>query len=367
MAALRLLGLAALLLSFAGLVRGAAGPVPPCDPNGPNFCDLESDAEDIAFIPGTDWMLVGGPLFINVRTKRRIPLAMPFTVSKEAPPHRYADVSAADCPGPPTYFRAGANDIKRVGSQVRMVVINRADPKTVPPEQIGGRVELFLVELVRGVPEPRWLGCFPVPLPYSLNDVAIAPDGTIYASHQFERTSTREEAEARKQKFLAHEPTGYAIEWKHGAGWTKVPGTDVAFANGVAVSLDGRQFAVGGTYCECLVLVDRRTGARRRVPIGVAPDNITPLTAGGFITEGQSGAPVTGVDPCRGPGTRPCGFPISVVEIDPRGLVTDLLDSDGSRIPGASVAVLHGGKLYLGSAYADFVTVVDRPAGAPRD
>jgi hypothetical protein len=363
----KLLGFAALLalLSCAQLAAAASGPVPPCDPNGRNFCGLEG-AEDIAFIPGTDWMLVGSQ-FINVHSKQRIPFAISATPPQKASSHVSADLSAPDCPGPPTYLRVGANDIKRVGSEVRIVEINHPDPKTVPPAEIGGRVELFSVELPAGIPELHWLGCFPVPLPYNLNDVAIAPDGTIYASHQHDRPHTPEEYAALRQKWLAHEPTGFALQWKHGAGWVKVPGTDVPFANGVGVSYDGRQFAVAGTYCECLVLVDRRTGATRRVPIGVAPDNITPLRGGGFIAEGNTGAPVTGVDPCRPPGARPCGFPIAVVQIDPKGLVTYLFESDGSRIPGTSVAVLHGGELFMGSAFADFVTVVDRPAGAPLD
>ncbi len=360
----RALGLAVWVLLFSGVVRGAVGPVPACDPSGRNFCGLEG-AEDIAFIPGTDWMLVGSE-FINARSKQRIPLTLSSPPAK-APSPRYADVSAPDCPGPPSYLHLGANDIKRVGSEIRLVMTNRPDPKAVPPAEIGGRVELFEIDLPAGSPEVHWLGCFPVPLPYVLNDVAIAPDGTIYASHQHERPHSPEEYAALREKFLAHVPTGFAVEWKHGTGWNKVPGTDITFANGVGVSYDGRQFAVAGTYCECLLLVDRRTGAVRRVPIGVAPDNITPLRGGGFIAEGNTGAPVTGVDACRPPGARPCGFPIAVVQIDPRGLVTYLFESDGSRIPGASVAVLHGGELFLGSAFANFVTVVDRPAGAPLD
>lgn len=357
--------LAALLLSFTGLARGAAGKVPDCDPHGRNFCGIKG-AEDIAFIPGTDWMLVGAQ-FINVKSKQRIPFDMPFAPTTKEPSHKYADLSAPDCPGPPTYFHVAANDIKRVGSEIHLIVINHPDAGSVPPEQIGGRVELFSVDLAGGVPQPHWLGCFPVPLPFSLNDVAIGPEGDIYASHQYERVHSPEEQAALREKWLAHVPTGYAIQWKHGQGWTKVPGTDVPFANGVAVSYDNRTFAVAGTYCECIMVVDRKTGAVHRVPIGVAPDNITPLTHGGFIAEGNTAAPVTGVDPCRVASARPCAFPCAVVQIDPRGVVTYLLESDGTRIPGMSVAVLHGGELFMGSAFADFVTVVDRPPGAPLD
>ena len=357
------LGFAVILLSFVALVQGAVGRVPACDPSGRNFCGLPG-AEDIAFIPRTDWMLVGS-IFINAHSKQRVPLAAPFTAPKKEPSHRYADLSAPDCPGPPTAFHAGANDIKRVGSEVHMVVINHGDPSTVQPGSSSTRIELFSVEIAGGVPEPHWLGCFPVPAEYGPNDVAIGPRGDIYFSHANARTHSPEEAQAQRAQWLAHEPTGYAVQWKHGEGWTKVPGTDVPFANGVGVSYDDRTFAVAGTYCECLVLVDRRSSAVHRVPIGLAPDNITPLKGGGFLAEGNTGAPVTGVDACRPPGARPCGFPMAVARIDPKGVVTFIFEDDGSHIPGPSVAVLHGGELFMGSAFADFVTVVDRPAGAP--
>ena len=182
------LGVALLLLSLAGGAHAATGKVPACDPKGPNFCTLDG-AEDIAFIPGSDWMLTGAQM-INVKTKQRVPFpAPPFEAPKKvvAAAHGYADTSAPDCPGPPTYLHVGANDIKRVGSEVHIVIINHPDPKSVPPDQIGGRVELFSVDPPGGSPVLHWLGCFPVPLPYNLNDVAIGPKGDIYASHQHER------------------------------------------------------------------------------------------------------------------------------------------------------------------------------------
>jgi hypothetical protein len=339
------------------------GRVAPCDPNDRNFCGLDG-VEDMAFVPGTDWMLVGS-MFINVQTKQRVPLAIPFAEVKTVPLHGNADLSSPECSGPPTSFHAGANDIKRVGSEVHAIVINYQRPVMSEPAEISARIERLWIDMTSGIPEARWLGCFPVPLAYSVNDVAISPRGDIYASVPVERTDPPTEIAVLREKWLAHIPTGFAIEWKHDSGWTKVPGTDVPFANGVGVSLDGRVFAVAGTYCECLLIVDRVTKAVRRIPVGVAPDNITPLVDGGFIAVGNTGAPVTGVFACREPGALPCGFPMAVVQIDPQGLVTYLFESDGSRIPGPSVAVLHGGQLFLGSTFADFVTVVDRPAGAP--
>jgi hypothetical protein len=92
-----------------------------------------------------------------------------------------------------------------------------------------------------------------------------------------------------------------------------VPGTEVSFANGVAVSLDDRVFALAGTYSSSVLLVDRHTGV-----------------------------PVTGVDPCRDPKAVPCGFPFAIVQIHRQARVSVLFQHDGSRIPGALLAAALG-------------------------
>ncbi len=357
-----------LLLSLTGLL-GVAGPVAPCDPDGPDFCALER-AEDIALVPGTDWFAVStssqdAPLvFIDARTKQRTVLQTPFVGSLAVPSRsqrhagRAAPVSAPDCPGPPTQFRAGGNDIRRVAGELHMAVINRVEPGAQHAQDIG-RVELFSLQLRAGIPAARWLGCFPVPPPYLFNDVAIAADGAIYASHQFDRPRSPADAATTREKWLSGTPTGYGMVWQRGAGWTPVRGTEVSFANGVAVSLDEREFATAGTYSSAVILVDRRSGAVRRVPIPLTPDNITPLAGGGFLVVGHTGVPVTGVDPCRDPSAVPCGFPFAVARIDRAARVSVLFEHDGRRIPGASVAVLHRGRLFLGSYFGDRVTVID--------
>jgi hypothetical protein len=132
----------------------------------------------------------------------------PFTAVQRAATHRLrnsrrpADTGAADCTGPPAQLRAVGNDIRRVGGLLRMAVINCAAPGAAQPADVS-RVELFSLALHNGVPEARWLGCFPVPPPYVLNDVAIATDGAIYASHQFDRPASPAEA-AATSGCLAH-------------------------------------------------------------------------------------------------------------------------------------------------------------------
>jgi hypothetical protein len=364
----------ALLASVAGLL-GAAGPVPPCDPAAGDHCGLER-AEDLAFIPGTDWFAVStssreAPLvFIDARTARRLTLRPPFTAPAGAARTAAApDTGSPDCPGPPAHLHAGGNDIRRGRDGLRMVVINKA--ASGAPDGASERVELFALAMRAGAPEARWLGCYPVPARFGLNDVAIGADGRLYASHPFDRPRTPAAADAMRQRWIDGTPTGLGLQWREDAGWTPVPGTEVSFANGVAVSLDERTLAVAGTYSNALLLVDRRSGAVRRVPLPHTPDNVTPLADGGFLVSGHTGVRVTGVDPCRPAEAVPCGFPFSVVRVAAAAAgrapqVGVVFEHDGSRIPGASVAALHGGRLYLGSYFGDRVTVLERPAGAPR-
>jgi hypothetical protein len=359
---------AALLASIGGLL-GAAGRVAPCDPAGRDLCGLER-AEDVAFVPGSDWFVVStssteAPLvFIDAGARRRVVAPVPAAAATPTP--ATAQAAAPGCPGPHANFGAGGNDIRRVRGQLRLAVINRA-AAAAAPDAIG-RVELFEVSIRDGAPRMRWLDCLPVPPPYTLNDVALAGDGTVYASHSFERPRAPTETTAMRENWLAGTPTGYAIEWPAGAaGWRRVPGTEVAFTNGIAVSRDDRVLAVAGTYSSAVLLVDRRSGAVRRVPIRPTPDNLTPLADGGFLAVGHTGVPVTGVDPCRDAAAVPCGFPFAVVRIDPGGQARVVYEHDGSRMPGASVAVPHGRLLYLGSFFGDRVSVVDRPAGVPHD
>ena len=53
-------------------------------------------------------------------------------------------------------------------------------------------------------------------------------------------------------------------------------------------------------------------------------------------------------------GGAPCGFPFTVVQIDPQTLAFEtLFENKVPTIPGASVAVRRGDALYLGTAFGD--------------
>ena len=328
-------------LSFVAHTAVAAGPIPECDRHSADHCGFDR-AEDLATLTtpaGARWVLVaqadpGAPLvFLENETKRRV-----VAVAADA----------SHCKGEHGTIDAGGLAIDSRGRHV--AIINKHPPQ---------RIELLDVKFERDTPRLSWRACVDVPAEYSLNDVALADDGTLYATHMFTRATTPAEAEELRRKFQARLPTGYAIRWHRVAPWQKVPNTDVSFANGIALSDDGRWLAVAGTFDQALKLIDLSgQSAARRIDLPLQPDNVTPDGNDHFLVTGHTGIPVTGVDPCRPSAAKPCGFPFAVAAITaPEGLVEVIHEDDGARTPGASVAIRDGEKLLLGSAFGDRVSV----------
>lgn len=193
--------------------------------------------------------------------------------------------------------------------QARATVPVRLDPCTpaaaVPAPD---RIEIFGLAAEDRVPKTQWLGCIPVPAAYALNDVALAPDGTVYGSHQFDRPASSAEDAATRQKWLDRQPTGYAMQWRRNAGWTRVPGTAVSFANGISVSGDGHWLAVAGTYSHALILVNRQLGTPRLIPLPHTPGNLTALPDGSFLSVGHTGCLSPALTPAVQPKPCPAAF-----------------------------------------------------------
>ena len=328
-------------LSLAARTAVAAGPIPECDRHSADHCGFDR-AEDLAAFStpaGAQWVLVAqadpiAPLvFLEPSTKRRIVAA---------------GGDASRCEGDSRTIEAGGIAIDSSGR--RAAVINKHPPQ---------RIELFDIAFKSSTPSLVWRACVAVPSEYSLNDVALADDGTLYATHMFTRATTPLQAEELRQKFQSRQATGYAVRWRRGKAWQKVSDSEVSFANGIALSGDGRWLAVAGTFDQALRLLDLKGEiAARRIELPLQPDNLTPDGKDHFLVAGHTGVPVTGVDPCRAATAKPCGFPFAVAEIaSPDGVVEVVNEDDGARTPGASVAVRDGEKLLLGSAFGDRVSV----------
>ena len=324
----------------------AAGQVPACSVGGADFCGFDRP-EDLAALPGTPWLAVSqssltAPIvLLNPRTGSR----RSFNPSeRHNPPQR----SARGCSGPPDHVNVGGIDARRVNGQIWLAALNRTTPQ---------RIELFVVNGLLADPTIVWRDCVPVPSAYAINDVALSRDGDLYATHMFDRPESQAAAQQLRAKFLAAEPTGFALHWGRQHGWSRLAGSDLSFANGIAVSGDGRWLVVSGTFDQALLIISLTHNDVRRLSVPLQPDNVTPLGRASFIVAGHTGVPVSGVDPCRDPRANPCGFPFAVVKLSAKTrIVSPIYADSGAATPGASVGLLDGHLLYLGSAFGDRVS-----------
>ncbi len=352
---MRLIGAVAGLL----LAAGAASPnLPPCRGT---LCGFDRP-EDISRIPGTSWMVVS-------QQRPTQPLVLVDTSSPHArravgiPSLGRATIGEAACARPPDAVHPRGHGVGRMNGERVLALINAGPPQ---------RIELFRIEVRGATPAVAWSGCIDVPAGLLLNDVALSNNSTLYATHMFTPPSDEAAAAALTADFVAARPTGHAVRWRAGEGWSRLPGTALSFANGIAISSDDHTLAIGGTFDQAVTLLDLKTGARLRVPVSLQPDNISPRAPqdlpnkfpGDFVVAGHVGVPVSGIDPCRPAAALPCGFPFSVASIGRDGTVVVLFRHDGTMLPGASVAMPAGDQLFVGSAFGDRLAKV-KPGAQP--
>ncbi len=205
-----------------------------------------------------------------------------------------------------------------------------------------------------------WRGC--VETSYNFNDVAATPDGFIGA-HQFDKPMG--EGPDAAKFLLGGSNTGAAVRWSRAAGFRKIPGTEAAFPNGITVNKDGTtawMAATVGHQVRKIDLVRNLQVAAADLPI--APDNLSWTADGQLLVAGPDDVRL--LDKCAAM-TPPCTVPFSVVQIDPDTLASHAIyHNDGAQLLGASVAIIAGSKMYVGSFAGDHILQVPAPAPASR-
>lgn len=333
------------LAACAFVLSGATHRLGPCE--GDLLCGFDKP-EDIAVLDDTDWALVSqhgeaSLVWVDLRNGAQHPvIAVPTSTSPL--------FGAEDCTSPPQALITRGNTIATLRGASVAAVINAAPGNS--------RIEFFTIQPGHDAPFSQWAGCVQVPAHLVLNDMTLAADGTIFASHMYDPPAGEAGFKEVLRKFREAEDTGYAVRWTADLGWQKVAGTTMSFPNGIALSDDGNRLAIGGTFEQAMIFVDLTTGTTSRVELPLQPDNLTSLPGGAFLATGHTGIPVTGVDGCRPPEAIPCGFPFAVARVSLDMEISVQFAHDGSAIPGASVAVPWRGGLVLGTAYGERLTRV---------
>jgi len=197
--------------------------------------------------------------------------------------------------------------------------------------------------------EPR--GCVLAPPDARTNDVVALSDGGFRVSDSFRR-SENVILSGLRMRYGSHRP-GFAWEWRPGRGYLHIPGTEVAYANGIEKSNDEHYVFLNAYFENKIIKVDTQNGARVAEATIPGPDNVT-WSDNGRLLVASHHASSFDLLKCLRIERGSCGFRFNIVEVDPETLQTRvLLDQEGPPIGGATVALPFRGRLYLGSFAGD--------------
>ncbi|MFM1886493.1 MAG: hypothetical protein RL026_1650 [Pseudomonadota bacterium] len=279
-------------LLVSALLAGAADAATDCDPaEGLAYLCGPVAAEDMVEIPGTHWAIasalnVGAPARLQVldlRHRRAQPVEWR---SGPTSPARH-DPACATPPDPQRWSTDGLALRSGTDGQVMLYVANHGDRQAI---------EVFdvLVDGPGSEPPPlRWAGCLPLPVGHMANAVHALPDGGLLVA-SFHDPRDRE-AWARMAR---GEDTGAILEWQPARGWrtlARMPG-----GNGITASADGDTVYASAWAAAKLVVLSRRSGARRDIVLDYLPDNLHMLPDGRLLVAGQRSR-VADIAACTGP------------------------------------------------------------------
>ena len=311
-------------------------PPPPCTPGTDVVCGQQAPEDLVAL--GPEWVVAsaysgsGGVALIRVRD-RIGHTAYPAANSR----NRLDRETYPDCPGPPSadnFLTHGVYVAPGAGPVYKLFVVGHGAREAI---------EVFDVDTGPDMPAVTWLGCAIAPDPIGLNSVRGLPDGGFVTTNFLPRGGTQ----AATQAMMAGETNGELWEWHTGSGWTKVPGSEAAGANGVELSDDGKTLYVAAWGSQSFFRLSRGMTPPKRdeIPLGFRVDNIHWARDGTLWAVGQ------GTENWK------------AVKIDPDTLaVREVVTEPDTPAFGAGTAVLEvGDTLWVGSYRGNRIAILPAP------
>lgn len=317
--------------------------------------------EDLASIPGTDWMIASGfapgsglkLVDTRQRTLRSWYDGAPEQVASDR--ERYPDCAA---PPDPALFNARGISFRETSrGRGELHVVNH-----------GGResIEVFSVDSRVSARPPRlaWRGCLLLPEGHVGNSVATYSDGTVLVTVLTKPGTTITD-------FVMGRKTGLVLERKPGmAGFVAIEGTELEGNNGLETSREDDGFFVVAFGTRRIVRFEREEvlGPSWSVTApGFMPDNIhwhgdRLLAAGMVSNEPACGGPRQVIDGAAD--TMQCHRGFVAAMLDPRSRQWTVVAPSDRKLAfnGVSAALVMNGELWLGSYQADRLAVTKLPA-----
>lgn len=314
-------------------------------------CGLKS-AEDLVHLPGTKWiiassMVAGGSLYL-VDAQRKTWTAL---YPGDAPPAQHDKETYAACPG-----ALAAGSLVSHGLKLRPDSEGRSTLYVVGH---GGReaIEVFDVDARGDTPVLTWRGCVPTPDAMEANSVASLADGSLLVTIPLHTGIPIGVA-------LAGKPTGGVYRWSPGdAGMTMVRGTELPYANGIEVSVDGKEFYVASSGLLTVTAysnTDPAQALRRTGTLPFVPDNLHRGPGGKLITAGLNVADercgnVKQSEDFSLEEFASCPRPFTVVAVDPQSMQVDTVATGPAnpRFSNITMALPVAGELWIGTFAGD--------------
>jgi hypothetical protein len=346
----RAIGLAFVLLGLG--CAGKSEPVVSCDAvgNARPLCGYQNP-EDLVLLPGGASLLVseyggmegerpGQISRLDLTSEQRTVLYASGDGGEARP--GWGDPA---CPGAPQQLSPhGIDLVRRDDGALALLVVNHAARESIELFEVQGDGEAL-----------AWRGCVVAPAEGWWNEVVGTADGGFFASHMLPK---RGGVGALLEIFRAavlHRASGYALRWTPGGGFAQVAGTDVVFANGLALSPDGASLYVNSTLGDGLRRVSLASGTVEAQTDLPTLDNLAWGTDGQLYAASIT-AGVLDIQACNDLTTGACPAAFEIVRVDPASLAHEVVyRGNGAPMGAGTVGLRVGNELFIGSFAGDRV------------
>lgn len=290
--------------------------------------------EDLVEIPGTSWIIVSA-----MRDERAPGRLLAFDAARPNAVRSVFPLPGAAGPDAAQFAPHGLGLRPLGAGSFELLVVDHGG---------GEAIDRFALRIAGGAPQIAWVDRVELPPGTWANGVTALPDGG------FAITSMYDPADAAfVERFARAEPTGGIWRWSPRAGWRRLSELQLSGANGIALAPDATAVFVSEWAARRIWRVPLAGGEPRSVRVEFLPDNLRWTARGDLLVAGQRAAPQD-LFGCAQRGT-PCPLAFRVATVDPASLaVRTVLDGDDAwcareRFGGGTVALEHGGALWLGS------------------
>ena len=322
------------------------------DSNGYSYiCGLVS-AEDLVLVPGTKWIVAsgfGGSVSLYLVDSEQKTWSNFYPARELRSLQDMATYGA--CPGSPdpnNFVAHGLHIRPGADGHSTLYVVGHGEREAI---------EVFDVDASGDAPEITWTGCVMTPDDMQANSVTSLADGSLLATIPLHTGILINEAFVGKS-------TGAVYAWTPGdAGFTKMEGTEMPYANGIEVSDDGEEFYVASSGLQKVLAFSNSNPTRllrSSDVLSFIPDNLHKGSNGNLITAGLEIAdPVCGDVPMSLAFDlekfASCPRPFTVVAIDPGSMQAKVLASSPAQkhFSNITMALEVGAELWIGTFAGD--------------